>query len=48
MTRYTSATEADRREMLAEIGVSSIEDLFADIPSEPAAGPAARAGRRTV
>jgi glycine dehydrogenase subunit 1 len=33
MTRYTSATEADRREMLAEIGVSSIEDLFADIPS---------------
>src|SRR6185437_12919033 len=33
MTRYTSATEADRREMLAEIGVSSIEDLFADIPA---------------
>src|SRR5690242_2874107 len=32
MTRYTSATEADRREMLAEIGVSSIEDLVADIP----------------
>src|ERR1700761_2238209 len=33
MTRYTSATEADRREMLAEIGVASIEDLFADIPA---------------
>jgi glycine cleavage system protein P-like pyridoxal-binding family len=25
VTRYTSATDADRREMLAEIGVSSIE-----------------------
>ena len=32
MTRYTSATDADRREMLAEIGVESIEELFADIP----------------
>src|SRR3954463_10332017 len=32
MTRYTSATEADRREMLAKIGMSSIDDLFADIP----------------
>jgi glycine dehydrogenase subunit 1 len=29
---YTSATEADRREMLAAIGVESIEALFADIP----------------
>src|SRR5947209_19893569 len=33
MSRYTSATDADRNEMLAEIGVSSIEELFADIPS---------------
>jgi glycine dehydrogenase subunit 1 len=30
---YTSATDADRREMLAAIGVGSIEDLFADIPA---------------
>ena len=33
MTRYTSATDADRREMLATIGVASVEDLFADIPA---------------
>ena len=33
MTRYTSATDADRSEMLATIGVSSIEELFADIPA---------------
>jgi glycine cleavage system P protein (glycine dehydrogenase) subunit 1 len=32
MTRYTSTTEQDRREMLAEIGVGSIEDLFDAIP----------------
>ena len=32
MTRYTSATERDREQMLAEIGVSSIEELFADVP----------------
>ncbi|MBV9049555.1 MAG: aminomethyl-transferring glycine dehydrogenase subunit GcvPA [Solirubrobacterales bacterium] len=32
MSHYTSATPADRREMLAEIGVGSIEELFADIP----------------
>src|SRR3954453_23584711 len=32
MTRYTSATDADRREMLAKVGMSSIADLFADIP----------------
>src|SRR4051794_22042441 len=32
MTRFTSATDADRREMLERIGVSSIDDLFADIP----------------
>ena len=33
MSSYVSATEQDRREMLAQIGVSSIEDLFADIPA---------------
>ena len=32
VTRYTSATDADRREMLAEIGVESIDDLFEQIP----------------
>ncbi|MDQ6835895.1 MAG: aminomethyl-transferring glycine dehydrogenase subunit GcvPA [Actinomycetota bacterium] len=32
MSRYTSATEADRTQMLAAIGVESIEALFADIP----------------
>jgi glycine dehydrogenase subunit 1 len=34
MSRYTSATEADRREMLEAIGVESIDDLFADIPAQ--------------
>ncbi len=33
MTRYTSATEADREQMLAEIGVSSIDQLFSDLPA---------------
>ena len=32
MTRYTSTTEQDRREMLDAIGVGSLEDLFAEIP----------------
>jgi glycine dehydrogenase subunit 1 len=32
MSRYTSATDADRAEMLAAIGVDSIDALFADIP----------------
>jgi glycine dehydrogenase subunit 1 len=32
VTLYTSATEADRREMLATIGVDSVEELFADVP----------------
>ncbi len=32
MTTYVSATDSDRREMLATIGVGSIEELFADIP----------------
>ena len=31
--KYTSATDADRREMLETIGVSSLEELFADIPA---------------
>jgi len=34
VTTYTSVTDADRTEMLAAIGVSSIEELFADIPPE--------------
>src|SRR3954466_3379376 len=32
MTRYTSTTEQDRREMLAKIGVDSLEGLFGAIP----------------
>ena len=32
MSRYTSATDADRREMLDTIGVKTIDDLFADVP----------------
>jgi len=32
LSRYTSATEADVSDMLAAIGVGSIEELFADIP----------------
>jgi glycine dehydrogenase subunit 1 len=32
VSRYTSATDEDRGEMLAAIGVDSIDDLFADIP----------------
>ena len=32
MSRYTPATETDRAEMLAAIGVRSIEDLFEPIP----------------
>jgi glycine dehydrogenase subunit 1 len=34
VSQYTSATDADRAEMLAAIGVASIEDLFADIPAD--------------
>jgi glycine dehydrogenase subunit 1 len=33
LSRYTSVTDADLREMLATIGVASIEELFADVPS---------------
>ena len=32
MTRYTSVTEEDLREMLATIGVASVDELFADVP----------------
>jgi glycine dehydrogenase subunit 1 len=39
VTRYTSVTDADLREMLAEIGVQSVEELFDEIP------PALRLGR---
>ena len=34
MSRYTSATDRDRREMLAAIGVEEIDDLFEDIPED--------------
>jgi len=34
LSRYTSATDADRAEMLAAIGVDSIDALFADIPED--------------
>jgi glycine cleavage system P protein (glycine dehydrogenase) subunit 1 len=34
VSRYTSATAADRAEMLDAIGVSSVEELFADIPEQ--------------
>jgi glycine dehydrogenase subunit 1 len=34
VSRYTAATEANRREMLQAVGVASIEELFADIPGE--------------
>ena len=32
MTRYTSATDADREAMLAEIGAGSVDELFAELP----------------
>jgi glycine cleavage system P protein (glycine dehydrogenase) subunit 1 len=32
VSRYTSATDDDRREMLEAIGVASIDELFEDIP----------------
>ncbi len=34
MSRYTSATDADRRAMLDAVGVASVDDLFADVPEE--------------
>jgi glycine dehydrogenase subunit 1 len=33
VSTYVSATDEDRREMLAAIGVDSIEELFADVPA---------------
>ena len=33
MSRYTSATEADVGQMLAEIGVREVDELFADVPA---------------
>jgi glycine dehydrogenase subunit 1 len=33
LTRYTAATDDDRAQMLGAIGVSSIEDLFQEIPA---------------
>lgn len=32
--RYLPQTDQDKREMLDTLGVSSVEDLFADIPEE--------------
>jgi glycine dehydrogenase subunit 1 len=32
MSRYTSATDADRQEMLEAIGASSIDELFDAVP----------------
>jgi glycine dehydrogenase subunit 1 len=32
VSRYTSATDADRRAMLATIGAESIDELFSDVP----------------
>jgi glycine dehydrogenase subunit 1 len=32
LSRYTSATDADRRSMLDAIGVDSIDELFATVP----------------
>ena len=34
MSRYTSATDADREAMLKAIGAGSIDELFADIPDD--------------
>ncbi|WP_249020656.1 aminomethyl-transferring glycine dehydrogenase subunit GcvPA [Conexibacter sp. S30A1] len=33
MSRYTAVTDADLGEMLATIGVGSVEELFADVPA---------------
>jgi glycine dehydrogenase subunit 1 len=34
VSRYTSATDADRREMLAALGAASVDELFAELPAE--------------
>ncbi len=36
MSRYTSATDADREAMLAAIGAQSVDELFADVPADMA------------
>ena len=46
VTRYTSATDADRAEMLAAIGVGSIDGALRADPRAAAARPPARAARR--
>ena len=33
MTRYTPVTDSDREQMLAEIGVANVDELFAEIPA---------------
>jgi glycine cleavage system pyridoxal-binding protein P len=33
VSRYTSVTDADRAAMLEAIGISSVEELFAEIPA---------------
>ena len=38
LSRYTSATDADRAAMLDAIGVGSVEELFADIPATCGSG----------
>ena len=40
--RYLPLTEADRAAMLAAIGASSVDDLFADVPAEARLDPGAR------
>jgi glycine dehydrogenase subunit 1 len=47
VTSYVSATDADRREMLAAIGVDSIEELFADIPAALRLDPSGLSGGRS-
>ena len=34
MSRYTSATDADREAMLEAVGAASIDELFADVPAD--------------
>ena len=34
VSHYISITEAERAEMLANIGVERVADLFADVPAE--------------
>ena len=48
MTRYTSATDADREAMLDAIGVGSIDELFEDDPRRLRLGAAARPPGRAV